>query len=257
MRSCSVLKWKQIKEISMKKPLIGISCNAENRIISGINPRFYHTLSDKYVNGIKKAGGIPVIIPNGLNEESLKELAGSLDGFLFSGGSDVEPERYGKKKDETLGSTAPIRDETELVLLRYVMEETQKPVFGICRGLQVMNVALGGTLIIDLESAGKMRHSLTERPREEFSHEIIVEDGSRLKGILKEENRVNSFHHQAIDELGKGFVVTAYSKEDHVIEAVEIPGERFILAVQWHPEELTDHEAHQRLFDEFVLHAGR
>ncbi len=257
MRSCSVLKWKQIKEISMKKPLIGISCNAENRIISGINPRFYHTLSDKYVNGIKKAGGIPVIIPNGLNEESLKELAGSLDGFLFSGGSDVDPNCYGKEKDATVDDTWPVRDETELFLLRYVLENTKKPVFGICRGLQVMNVALGGTLIIDLEIAGKMRHSLTDNPRAEFSHEIIVKDDSHLKNILKDENRVNSFHHQAIDQLGKGLVATAYSVDDQVIEAVEMPGERYILAVQWHPEELTDHEAHQQLFNEFVFQAGK
>ena len=215
----------------MNKPLIGISCNAEDRIISGINPRFYHTLSDKYVNGIKKAGGIPVIIPNGMDEDSLKELAGSLDGFLFSGGNDVDPGCYGKENDGTVGETSPVRDETELALLRYVLEETDKPVFGICRGLQIMNVALGGTLITDLETAGKKRHSLIDHPRGDFSHEIVIEEGSRLKEILKGEKRVNSFHHQAIDRLGKDLVVTAYSADDHVIEAVEIPGERYILAV--------------------------
>ena len=184
----------------MKKPLIGISCNAEQHLISGINPRLYHTLSDKYVNGIRKAGGIPVIIPNGLDQDSLKELVESLDGFLFSGGSDVDPSCYGKEKDDTVGDIWPIRDETELALLKRVLKETDKPVFGICRGLQIINVALGGTLFVDLESAGKMRHSLTDHPMKDFTHEIFVEDGSRLKDILKDETRVNSFHHQAIDQ---------------------------------------------------------
>ena len=239
----------------MKKPLIGISCNAEERLVSNINMRFYHTLSDRYANGIRKGGGVPLIIPNGMDEESLKELAQGLDGFLFSGGCDVDPVCYGKEKDMTVGETWPIRDQTEIALLQYVLKETEKPVFGICRGLQAMNVALGGTLIMDLETAGKKRHSLIDRKRDEFSHEIIVQEDTRLKGILKEENRVNSFHHQAIDRLGEGLVVSAYSVEDEVIEAVEMPGERFVLAVQWHPEELTDHAAHQRLFDEFVRQA--
>ncbi|MBR4461425.1 MAG: gamma-glutamyl-gamma-aminobutyrate hydrolase family protein [Erysipelotrichaceae bacterium] len=241
----------------MKKPLIGISCNAERHLIAGINPRLYHTLSDKYVNGIIKAGGIPVLIPNGLDHDSLKELADDLDGFLFSGGCDVDPNCYGKEKDGTVGDIWPIRDETELFLLKHVLEETEKPVFGICRGLQIMNVALGGTLFVDLENAGKKRHSLIDNPRGDFSHEIIVEDGTRLKGILKEETRVNSFHHQAIEQLGKGLVATAYSVDDRVIEAIEMPGERYILAVQWHPEELTDYEAYQRLFDEFLIQANK
>ena len=241
----------------MDKPLIGISCGIEDKMVSGINPRQIHHLSNTYVSAVAQSGGIPVIIPVGLNEEALRELAQRLDGFLFSGGEDVDPRRYGKTDEKHLAEFDERRDDTELTLLKYVLNETKKPVFAICRGLQVLNVAMGGTLIIDLPSAGKKNHSLTDLPRGSFSHEVTVEENTKLSAILKQERRVNSFHHQAVDEPAKGLVVTAYSANDHVIEAFEAPGDRYILAVQWHPEELTAHEAHKALFDEFVLQAAK
>ena len=241
----------------MKKPLIGISCGIEDKMVSGINPRQIHHLSNTYVSAVAQSGGIPVIIPVGLDEEALKQLAQRLDGFLFSGGEDVDPKRYGKTDEKGLAEFDERRDETELTLLKYVLNETEKPVFAICRGLQVLNVVMGGTLIIDLPSAGKENHSLTDLPRGSFSHEITVEENTKLGTILKEERRVNSFHHQAVDELAKGLVVTAYSANDHVIEAFEAPSDRYILAVQWHPEELTAHRAHKALFEELILQASK
>ena len=241
----------------MKKPLIGISCGISERIVSKINQRFFQELSSTYTRAVAESGGIPVIIPNDLSEDVLKELAQRMDGFLFSGGEDVDPKRYGKEDRYHQAFISEKRDETELTLLKHVLNETDKPVFAICRGLQVLNVAMGGTLIIDLPSAGKDEHSLRQFPREKFSHEITVKEGSRLKDIMKDETRVNSFHHQAIDEAAEGLVVTAYSLNDHVIEAAEAPGERFILGVQWHPEELIAHQAHKRLFETFISEAER
>ena len=146
----------------MKKPLIGITCNYSERTVSGINQRYYQDISSAYTKAVEAGSGIPVIIPNGLSEEDLKELADRLDGFLFSGGEDVEPCRYGRQDEEGLALFCRERDETELTLLKYVLNDTEKPVFAICRGLQILNVAMGGTLIIDLQESGKERHSLRE-----------------------------------------------------------------------------------------------
>ncbi|MBQ1482099.1 MAG: gamma-glutamyl-gamma-aminobutyrate hydrolase family protein [Erysipelotrichaceae bacterium] len=240
------------------KPLIGITCNFEDRTVSKINERQYDTLSNAYVTAVRKAGGIPLIIPNGLDKEELEEQAYRLDGLLISGGGDVDPAMYGKEAERDLCSGIhEERDQTEYDLLDYVLHYTFKPVFGICRGLQMLNVAMGGTLICDLPSAGKNVHSLTQYPREKFSHEITVKNGSILADILRDERRVNSFHHQAIDVPAPGLEVTAYSKEDEVIEAVEASGERYILAVQWHPEELIYNEDHLALFEKLVEEARK
>ncbi len=239
------------------RPLIGITCNLSDRIIAGINPSKYQDLNMTYTKAIQEAGGIPVMIPNGLKEEELTELAQHLDGFLFSGGVDVDPSHYGMEADETLGTVTPERDETELTLLRYLLGRSDKPILGICRGIQVINVAMGGTLILDLPTAGKDNHFLIDQPRKKFTHEIVIENDTRLSSVMKKENRVNSFHHQAVGRLAEGLKISARSAKDQVIEAVESTDDRWILAVQWHPEELTFNAAHMNLFREFVRQAGR
>ena len=241
----------------MKKPLIGITCNYTEHNIHNVNIRYYQDVSSSYTKAIENAGGLPVIIPNNTDKETLIELADRLDGFLFTGGVDVDPSFYGKEDDGTMGEVTIERDQTEIDLLKYVIYETEKPVFGICRGIQVINVAMGGTLIMDLPTAGKNIHSFSEKPRELFTHEIVVEEDSRLKEILEDEVRVNSFHHQAVDRLADGLRITAHSKDDGVIEAYELPGERYLLAVQWHPEELTHTKAHARLFEELVRQSSK
>ncbi len=240
----------------MRKPLIGITCDDETKYLGDI-PRFFQQLNDSYVKAVEEAGGIPLVIPNGLKEEKLKQLAEDLDGFLFSGGVDVDPGRYGQEKDETVVSVSKKRDETEFTLLKHVLDDTKKPVLCICRGMQMLNAALGGTLIQDLEKAGYEKHFLIDNPRNVFTHEIVVEEDSKLKKILKDEIRVNSFHHQALGEVSERLKVTAHSKKDHVIEAAEMPGERFVLAVQWHPEELIANGSHLALFKEFVSQAEK
>ena len=237
------------------RPLIGITCNLSDKVIAGINPSKYQDLNTTYTKAVQDAGGIPVMIPNGLKEEELIELEQRLDGFLFSGGVDVDPLHYGMEADETLGTVTPERDETELILLRFLLDHSDKPILGICRGIQIINVAMGGTLIMDLPTAGKDNHFLTDQPRKKFTHEIVIENDTRLSSVMKKENRVNSFHHQAVGRLAEGLKITARSAKDQVIEAVESANEKWILAVQWHPEELTFNPAHRRLFEELVRQA--
>lgn len=238
------------------RPLIGITCNLSERTVAEINTRIYQDLGKTYTDAINNAGGVPVIIPNDLKEEDISVIAQKMDGFLFSGGVDVDPKRYGTENDGTVKYITPERDETELLLLDYLLKHSDKPILGICRGIQVINVAMGGTLYMDLPTAGKDVHSLIEQTRKSFTHEIEIVENTRLSRILQGENRVNSFHHQAVDRLGEGLIVSAYSVNDHVIEAFESENERWLVAVQWHPEELTFNEGHRRLFEELIRQAS-
>lgn len=243
------------KDSSMK-PLIGITSNIETKPILN-SDRVFNDLNTSYINAVLSAGGVPLIIPNGLKEDDLISLVNGLDGFIFSGGVDVDPSYYGKKDDGTLGEVTPQRDETEISLIKYLLNNSDKPIMGICRGMQLINVAMGGTLIMDLPTAGKNNHSLTNHQRSEFTHEIIVKDNNRLKQILKDENRVNSFHHQAVDKLGNNLIITAYSKEDNVVEAIESTDDRYLLCVQWHPEELVFNPSHKALFEELIKQCNK
>lgn len=240
----------------MNRPLIGISCNIHTDRSSNF-PKVVQNINHSYIKAIELAGGIPLVIPNDIDISILADLSEKLDGFLFTGGGDIDPKYYGKANNGECRNISASRDKTESFLSEYVLNHTAKPVFGICRGLQVLNVSMGGTLLSDLESAGKNRHSLTEYPRSQFTHEIAVESGTRLKQIMYDETRVNSFHHQAIDKLADGLIVSAYSVKDRVIEAVEAVGERYIVAVQWHPEELIDNADHKRLFEVFINEASQ
>lgn len=243
------------------KPIIGISCSMGLGIYSMTQeqlPQEQHRLGDKYVQAILRAGGIPVMLPACEDPEVMAAMADRLDGILLSGGGDVDPACFGRRATGHLGSVSPRRDAAELALARYVLEKTEKPILGICRGIQVMNVAMGGSLHIDLPDAGKLCHSLSMYPRNVVSHGIRVAEETRLAGILGSgERMVNSFHHQAVDQVAEGFVVTARSLPDDVVEAMELPGSRFAVGVQWHPEELTEQEEARSLFRAFVNAAAK
>ena len=243
------------------RPLIGISCSMGQAIYSMTQdnvPQLQHRLGDNYVKAIVQAGGVPVLLPNNVDLSSVKEIAAGLDGFVLSGGGDVDPALFGQRATGQLGAVTPRRDDFELALTRYIMQETDKPVLGICRGIQVMNVAMGGTLHIDLPSDGKLCHSLTMYPRNVRSHDVKILPGTRLESIMEgNRGRVNSFHHQAIRQLADCFSVSAVSAEDDVVEAVELPGERFAVGVQWHPEELTEFKEAKALFRSFVEAAAK
>ena len=243
------------------RPLIGISCGMGQAIYSMSQenpPQLQHRLGDSYVKAVAQAGGIPVILPNNLDLSCVEEIAEQLDGFLLSGGGDLDPALFGERATGNLGTVTPRRDNFEIALTRYVLEKTDKPVLGICRGIQVLNVAMGGSLHIDLPSDGKLCHSLGMYPRNAYSHGVTVTDGTRLAAIMGQgTGHVNSFHHQAIKGLAPGLQISAVSVPDDVIEAVELPGSRFVLGVQWHPEELVEYPEAENLFDSFVKAARK
>jgi putative glutamine amidotransferase len=216
------------------------------------------TLLANIIQAVERAGGLPVLIPLGLNDATLRKLYARLDGVLFSGGGDIEPAHYRADAHPAVGGVAPERDRVELALVRWVVADS-KPFFGICRGMQVLNVALGGTLYRDLASEypGAPKHDFYPGlPYDYRSHAIQVEEDSLLSKILGEPVlAVNSLHHQACHDLASGLQVAARAA-DGVVEAVELPRHPFGLAVQWHPECLPDAPEMRRLFEAFIAAAG-
>ncbi len=234
------------------RPLIGITIHPDNdpdrvnldRLIAGI------------VQGVERAGGAPLLVPLGLSEPTLRELASRLDGLLLSGGGDVSPERYGVvPRLDVLGGVDAERDRTELKLTDWAVDE-QRPLFGICRGAQLLNVSLGGTLYQDIsEHVGAIKHTYGDDAFTLRPHAVQVTEESRLARILgRPIVDVNSLHHQAIRDVAPALRVVAQAS-DGLAEAVELPGDHYALAVQWHPETLLDLPEHQALFDAFVAAA--
>ena len=211
-------------------PLIGLTAGTDPSL-----PGLY-VLRGDYVRSIELNGGIPVVLaPSGAALHPA--LFEHLDGLVLTGGGDVQPPLYGQEAHATVSLTSAERDEFELGLLRQALAE-DRPVLAVCRGQQVLNVALGGTLVQDLPTAvgTAVSHDDAARPRTAIAHTVRLVSGSRLSGLLGAgEVAVNSFHHQAVATLGRGLVATAFAP-DGVVEAVEAPGARFILGVQWHPE---------------------
>lgn len=210
-----------------------------------------------YVSAIVQAGGAPVLIPSDLTEAGWNEIVRRLDGFLFTGGGDVAIEHFAGQPRPKVGGVDVARDEIELGLVRSAAE-SGVPFLGICRGLQVVNVALGGTLYTDIldQAPGALDHSFQSpdilKERTQLVHPVAIERGSQAAKILDESSlQVNSLHHQGVKDLAPVLRASAFAP-DGIVEAVELPGHPFGVAVQWHPEWLTDQEATLRLFKAFV-----
>lgn len=218
--------------------------------------RFY--LSRHYSEAVEAAGGLPMHIPLIPREDSISEIVADLDGILLPGSdSDVDPLRYGHHPHAKVGSVHPIKDETDLLVLKQI-EERALPLFAICFGMQVLNVSRGGTLIQDIESQypNAIKHE-QGKPRDRHSHSVRLLGESRLAQLTKGDSApVNSHHHQAIETVGRELVATAWSP-DGLVEAVEDPrSDRFVLGVQWHPELGWERDQFARaLFDRFVSEA--
>jgi putative glutamine amidotransferase len=212
------------------------------------------SVSQAYVRAMAEAGAFPVLLPSGLSGEVLQAILPRLDGLLYTGGGDIAPSLYGSPDHPKVVGVDLDRDRLELYLLERACGEGL-PYFGICRGLQLINVGLGGTLYADIleQRPGALEHDWDEGyPREHLAHPVKVEPGSRLAGILGLTSiQVNSLHHQGIDRLAPGLRAAACAP-DGLIEAVEQPGHPFGLAVQWHPENLTVYEEMRALFEAFV-----
>jgi putative glutamine amidotransferase len=210
-----------------------------------------------YLHAVQQAGGVPVALPPQLSPSSLERLAGSLDALLLTGGGDMDPSHFGEDRHATLYDVAPARDSLELSVIQRALDQ-RRPILAICRGIQVLNVALGGSLYQDVASdpGTEVQHSQKEG-RDQATHKVTVTPGSRLARALgADEIEVNSFHHQVIKALGRGLTAVAWAP-DHLIEGVELEDDsRWVLGVQWHPEHLTQHsEAARRLFSALVTAA--
>ncbi len=231
-----------------KKPLIGVMPQ-----YNAVEKRIY--IAEHYMNGIFEGGGLPVMLPFVKSKNDIKALVKKFDGFLFTGGQDINPSLYGQPLYDCSDEISPKRDELELNLFKAILKEN-KPVLGICRGMQLINVALGGTLkqdILGAKEVGMTLQHLQKTPYDTPVHEVSIKKDTLIHKILgKEKILVNSAHHQGIERLGKGLLSIATSV-DELIEAIEIKGLDFGIAVQWHPEQLlkTDPNA-RKLFVAFV-----
>jgi len=234
-----------------RRPRIGIAMRIDHP-----TERFY--LARHYSEAVEAAGGVPVHISLIPSAEYVEAVVEGLDGILLPGSdSDVDPLRYGQQPHLALGAVHELKDETDLLIIA-AAERRQIPLFAICFGMQVLNVSRGGTLIQDIRSQvpGAIKHE-QGAPRNRPSHSVKISPGSKLNQIIETEDLlVNSHHHQAIDTLGADLVSTARSA-DGVIEAFEDPRpDRFVLAVQWHPEMGWQNDlVSQRLFNSFVAQA--
>ena len=213
------------------RPRIGVLplYNSEKQIF-WINPLYFR--------GVEQAGGQPAMLSLTECEDDWEDACQMYDGFVFTGGQDVDPALFGQEKIPECGYQAPLRDNQELWMVRR-LRELDKPVLGICRGLQVMNVALGGTLIQDIptQRPSPVIH-LQQMPYELPHHQVTILRDSLLYSLVgKEHLSVNSMHHQAALDVAPGFRVTARA-EDGMIEAIELPDRRFFLGIQWHPEHM-------------------
>jgi len=219
-------------------PLIGIT--GYRSLPYGPLARFTFNLNESYVRAVQAAGGLPVIIPPVLKEDELHELFMRLDGLLLSGGDDIDPALFGQARHRATVGVSEERDRAELALTRWALAE-DKPLLAICRGIQVMNVATGGTLVQDIHAQipDAAAHSFSDdTPRDHIAHTVAVEAASRLAHILgKTTVATNSWHHQSCQAPGQGIVYTAWAP-DGVVEGAEAPGHHFAVAVQWHPEEM-------------------
>jgi putative glutamine amidotransferase len=233
------------------KPLIGMPCALMQRG-DGLLP--VYGAIPAYVHAVEAAGGVPVLLPLWEQQDALATLRGRLDGLLLMGGGDVDPALYG---EDAIPETQPpegVRDELELELVRQALAD-DLPLLGVCRGLQVLNVAQGGTLVqhIPTQLPDAINHEVSSGGHDDQHHPIAIEPGSRLAEIVgATSHAVNSYHHQAIGRLGRDVRVVART-EDGVVEAAELPDRTFALAVQFHPERMVEGDpAMRRLFAAFV-----
>ncbi|NWG15517.1 MAG: gamma-glutamyl-gamma-aminobutyrate hydrolase family protein [Chloroflexi bacterium] len=211
------------------------------------------------IQAIAEAGGLPVLIPVSVDAETRQQIYQRLDGLLLSGGEDINPTVYGAAQHPATGKVDAERDRAELQLVRWAVED-DLPTLAICRGHQMLNVALGGTLIQDVPSQVQTTINHHCLPRNALAHTVEVDPASRLAAILGTTHLpVNSVHHQSVEQPAPALRVTAYAP-DGVLEGTELPDKTFILSVQWHPEDLfREHEVMRRLFGAFIeaARAGR
>lgn len=214
-----------------RRPVIGLTTYTE-RAQTLVWDTDFALLHNVYVDAVARAGGIPVLLPP--QEHGADDVIERLDALVLSGGSDVTPERYRQQPHPHTTVVRPWRDDWELRLLERALA-VDLPVLGVCRGAQLLNVALGGTLDQHIpDTVGHQRHS--PAPGVFGKTRVTLRSGSVLAGLLGQETMAACYHHQALAEVAPGLEVTGMS-DDGTVEAIELPGRRFVLGVQWHPEQ--------------------
>ncbi|MBT3337760.1 MAG: gamma-glutamyl-gamma-aminobutyrate hydrolase family protein [Anaerolineae bacterium] len=239
----------------MTLPLIGITSGHANNQYGQPAVQVLRT----YIREVIKAGGIPLVIPSETPVTMHRELYKRLDGIILTGGDDIGIENFNGEQHPTVHKADIERDRLEISLTK-IAAKGQKPFLGICRGIQTLNVALGGDLythIQDQHSEKKKHNYYPEYPRDLISHPVSITKGSKLFEIVGEkEIQVNSLHHQGIKTLASQLVATAYAP-DGIIEAAELPEHPFGIAVQWHPEWIPEKPASQAIFNAFIAAAAK
>jgi len=238
----------------MTKPIIGIVGNMEI-LDKGMFPGYIRSyINYDYITSIVQAGGIPLILPIVKDEKIIQSQIKSVDGIVISGGCDVNPLLYGEEPTQKQGFILKERDDFDVSVVK-IATALKKPILGICRGLQILNVVFGGTLYQDLSfiDGCYIKHFQESRPSLQ-GHTVNIYKGTKLHDILGESViSVNSFHHQAVKDIASGFIVNAISK-DFVVEGIEKQGEDCVLGIQWHPEMMTAQGDMQmrKIFEKFV-----
>jgi putative glutamine amidotransferase len=241
------------------KPKIGISLSETKETAS---PRWpsrmrFDWLRRDYYEAITMAGGVPILLPNAENVADVEPLFELLDGLMITGGGDMHPSYFGQEPHPKLGETTAARDNLELAVFRYLYKRG-KPILGICRGHQVINVALGGTLHQDLSCLhhATLQHTDSDQSGMVF-HDVTLTPNSLLSRIAGATSiETNSSHHQVVDKLGQELTAVGFAP-DGILEAYEHPEYSFLVGVQWHPERITDREHSSMLFKYFVEKARK
>jgi putative glutamine amidotransferase len=221
----------------MSRPVIGI-CTALERARWSVWDQQAYLLSRSYIRAIQRAGGLALMLPpDEAAEREPDQIIDLVDGLILAGGADIDPSSYGEEAHPETRGTVPERDGFELALARRALER-DLPLLGICRGMQLMNVARGGTLLQHLpDSHGHHEHRRNPGTFDGADHDVRLNEGSLAARAAGEVvHATKSHHHQGIDRIGTGLQVTGWSLIDELPEAVELPDRRFALGVQWHPE---------------------
>jgi putative glutamine amidotransferase len=237
----------------MKKPVIGINSTRLLKPETPYSHSVMESISNDYIKSIIMSGGIPIILPILSDEDSVRQQIEILDGILLTGGIDINPLLYNEEPSPKLDFIYPDKDNFDILIIKIALE-LKKPILAICRGHQILNVALGGTLYQDLSymDGCYIKHHQQSKDGA-ASHTINIVENSILSKILGNSTTCNSFHHQAIKALAPSLKVTAYSK-DNVIEAIEKCDEDFVVGVQFHPEIMTAYGDNNmlKLFEAFI-----
>ncbi|OAA94847.1 gamma-glutamyl-gamma-aminobutyrate hydrolase family protein [Clostridium coskatii] len=250
------------------KTIIGICadyCYGLDEIYNGLGSKLnWQIAANDFVKVVEEVGGVPLIIPVFTNRGNIENAIDIVDGIIFAGGADIEPKYYGEEIGPEIGEVIPERDAQELYLAKKIINKSNVPILGVCRGYQLLNVACGGTLYQDLcqvssnlKNNSTINHSVIGSPKYNTVHKVLVNEKSKLHKILNRNTlEVNSYHHQAIKDVASIFNVAAMSP-DGIVEAIEMKEDRFILGTQWHPEMLEEKHCEQLLIFKAFIEACR